>query len=66
MRARDGGQDGGVWICGTGELNPNTANAAQAKVGEEKVIEEVDGVFHVMMGCVMAFWACLIAGLTDQ
>ena len=34
------------------ELNP----MHRLKVGEEKVIEEVDGVFHVTMGRVMTFW----------
>jgi hypothetical protein len=48
------------------ELNPNTANAAQAEGGGGKVIEEVDGVFHVTMGRVMALRARLIAYLTDQ
>jgi hypothetical protein len=35
------------------------------KVGEEKVIKEVDGVIHVTMGRVMVLQAWLIADLTD-
>ncbi len=35
------------------------------KVGEEKVIEEMDGVFHVTMGRVMAVRARLIADRPD-
>jgi hypothetical protein len=36
------------------------------KVGEEKVIEEVNGVFHVAIGRVMALWIRLIVVLRND
>jgi hypothetical protein len=44
------------------ELNP----MHRLKVGEEKVIEEVDELFHVTMGHVRALKAQLIADLMNQ